>query len=291
MATAPSIKVRHPDLLKALYSEVLRREKTNGPIVRSAPTTIVGPQTSVFRAFDQQYFTVDTHRQILRRDQADNALIVRDQDSDQNRFTGKSHDASTPSWGGLYCALQQQAIVNEVAYYVEKERAKQAAEGGKSAPNPLPRSAAMHSKCVVKINLLGPFLAADLSAHNPHARSFVESLGHAPMVKSLLSRKGIRSVWDAMSSPDDYSVARGIGLAFAAIGFRCLIVQTARQSERSPLERGDNIIFFGHQRQRVSNLSVAEAYLFPITGGGLSDPNFIPGKSYPSQIRTYPVGF
>jgi hypothetical protein len=286
-------KISHPVLLKSVYLELLGRGKSAGVFADKAPTRIVGPQVSVFRAFDQEHFIVDTQRRILRRDHADNALIVRDESSDQNRYTGQSHDPSIPAWGGLYCSLQQQATVNEAAYYVEKERQKKAAATGKPTPAPLPRSAVLNSKCVVKISLLGPFVAVDLSAHNPGARDFVDSLGRTDGVKRSLASAGqaSKSLWSLLLDPDDYSVARGIGLALAAHGYRSLIASTARQSERSSSERGDNIIFFGHQKQRIENLSVVEAYLFPLAGRGFDDPNFVPGTDYPSQIETYPVGF
>jgi hypothetical protein len=291
-ATLPG-NIRRPALLKAIYTELFHGGKSSAALASKAPTKIVGPNATVFRAFDHAYFTVDTHRQILRRDQADNALIVRDEDSDQNRYTGKSHDASIPAWGGLYCSLQQQATVNEVAHYVEKSRAQKATAAGNAVPAPLPRSAVLNSKCVIKINLLGPFIAVDLSPHNSYARDFVESVGRAESVKRALafSGKATKSLWDAMYDPDDYSVGRGIGLGLAAYGYRSLVVQTARQSERSCLERGDNIVFFGHQKQRINNLSVVEAYLFPIAGGGFDDPNFIPGGAHSRQVITYPVGF
>src|SRR4029077_6601254 len=93
-------KISHPVLLKSVYLELLGRGKSGGAFADKAPTRIVGPQVSVFRAFDQEHFIVDTQRRILRRDHADNALIVRDESSDQNRYTGQSHDPSIPPWGG-----------------------------------------------------------------------------------------------------------------------------------------------------------------------------------------------
>ncbi len=257
MSAALPGRVGYPALLRSVYLGLLGRGKSAEVFADKAPTRIVGPQVSVFRAFDQEHFIVDTQRRILRRDHADNALIIRDENSDQNRYTGQSHDPSIPPWGGLYCSLQQQATVNEAAYYVEKERQKKAAATGNSAPAPLPRSVVLNSKCVVKVSLLGPFVAVDLSAQNPYARDFVDSLGRTEDVKRALASAGkaSKSLWSLMLDPDDYSVARGIGLALAAHGDRSLIVQTARQSERSPLERGENIIFFGHQKQRIGNLS------------------------------------
>ena len=253
-----------PKLLAAVYTETLSA-------AARVPSTLLGPNTTLFRAFDQAYFTVDTHRPILRRDQADNALIVRDEISDQNRWTGLGRAPGIPSWGGVYCALQQQALVNEVAHYVNAGRA---AAAGKTAPNPLPRPATLNQKCVIKIRVLGTFLAADLSPHNPGSIAFLDSVGGSPSVKRELAATGRswHSMRDAVNDPNDCSAARGIGLALAKHGYEAVIVQTARTSERSLLELGDNVVFFGKQGQQIANLSVEEAYLFPLVGQPLVYP-------------------
>lgn len=61
-------------------------------------------------------------------------------------------------------------------------------------------------------------------------------------------------------------VARGIGLALDETGYEALMVETARESERSPLERGDNVILFGPVGEKIRNLSIDEAYIFPVVG-------------------------
>ena len=248
-------------LLTAVYRETLLA-------AQSAPSIILGPDTTVFRAFDQSHFTVDTYRHILRRDQADNALVVRDAHADQNRWTGRSGDPTIRSWGGVYCSLQQQAVVNEVAHYVQSARATAASASGAPTPAPLPRPATLNQKCVIKIRLLGAFLAIDLSPHNPGFQSFIEGIGRTASVRREMAaiRRPWLSIRDAINDATDCSVARGIGLALANHGFRALVVQTARTSERSLLERGDNLIFFGTQGERIANLSVEEAYLFPLVG-------------------------
>jgi hypothetical protein len=250
-----------PKLLMAVYRETLLA-------AQGAPSTILGPDTTVFRAFDQGYFTVDTYRHILRRDQADNALVVRDANADQNRWTGRSGDPTIRSWGGVYCSLQQQALVNEVAHYVQSARATTASASGAPVPAPLPRPATLNQKCVIKIRLLGSFLAADLSPHNPGFLSFIDGIGRMPSVRRELAatNRPWLNMQDAINDTTDCSAARGIGLALASHGFRALVVQTARTSERSLQERGDNLILFGVQGERIANLSVEEAYLFPLVG-------------------------
>lgn len=252
--------VRYPALLSAVFNVALRRAD-------QAPTTLLQADTTMYRSFDQKYFTVDTYRHILRRDQAMNALRI-PKDTDENRFTGSSHNSLIPLSGGLYCSLQSQAIVNENAYYVEEKRKKQAVAAGNAAPNPLPRSVVLNSKAVIRIRTLGPFLAADVSPHNPSGMHFVNSLRADPAVQSAMKSAGIPSkpLWDAMNDGIDCSVARGIGLAFAQHGYEALCAQTVRTSERSALELGDNLIFFGPENKVVQNLSAVEAYLFPPVG-------------------------
>jgi hypothetical protein len=253
--------VRNPALLSAVYHVALRR-------AAEAPTTLIHADATLFRSFDQKYFTADNYRRILRRDQAMNALKI-PRDSDQNRFTGNSHNPPIPPCGGLYCALQQQAIVNENAHYVEAQRAQRAAAAGTTPPKPLPRTAVLNSKAVIKIRTLGPFLAADISPHNPSGMHFVNALGKDAGVQAAMKTAGNGAMpfWDALSDGEDCSIARGLGLALAKHGYEALCAQTVRTSERSPLERGDNLIFFGQEGRTVQNLSVVEAYLFPLVGG------------------------
>jgi len=267
-------QVAYPQLLAAVYAESLAKS-------RGAPTTLLGPTTTVFRAFepDPVWIRFDHNRQILRRDQADNALRVRDESSADNRWTGASGVMGIKNQGGIYCALQQQAIVNEVAHYVQEDRVKAAAAAGKPAPKPLPRPATLNQKCVIKIRVLGAFIAADMSPHNPGSDAFLDALGQVPAVQHEMAASGRwRNLREAINDSNDCSVARGIGIAFGHTGYEALLVQTARTSERSPLELGDNVIFFGKQGERIPNLSVEEAYLFPLF------PLNSPPELYPVQF-------
>lgn len=261
--------VRFLALLAAVYQAVLR----NAP---NAPSTIFFPGTTFFRSFDQKYFVTDSHRRILRRDHANNALKI-PPDNDRNRFTGASHNAAIPAVGGLYCSLQQQAVVNEGAFYREKDRAQKASVLGLPTPKPLPRSAVLSDRAAVKIRTLGPVAAAELSPHNPSAIRFIDGIGADAAVQAAIRSSGKtgRSIWDQLNDSEDCSVARGFGLAFAKFGYPALCVQTVRASERSAFERGDNVIFFGPPGKFVENLSVVEAYLFPVVG----------------ELQVYPVEF
>jgi len=99
-----------------------------------------------------------------------------------------------------------------------------------------------------------------LSPHNHGSDAFLDALGQAPVVKHEVagSGRGWRNLREAINNPNDCSVARGIGIAMGQLGHEALLVQTARTSERSPLEMGDNVISFGKQGECIRNLSVQE---------------------------------
>jgi hypothetical protein len=122
---------------------------------------------------------------------------------------------------------------------------------------------------VIKIRLLGRWVAADLSPrHNPGASAFLNRIGADRDVQAAIRAAGYGTtrIEELIFHPVDCSVARGIGLAMDQTGWEALIVETARQSERSVLERGDNIIFFGNLGSVVRNLSPQEAWAFPPGG-------------------------
>jgi hypothetical protein len=127
----------------------------------------------------------------------------------------------------------------------------------------------MATKPVVKIQTMAPLLAVEFSPHNPSAMEFVNSLGQDKGVQDAMKAAGKTrtSVWEAMNDGADCSVARGLGLALAKLRYKALCVQTVRTSERSRLENGDNIVYFGREGQIVPNLWVVEAYYFPLDGG------------------------
>ena len=137
-----------------------------------------------------------------------------------------------PAAGGLYCVLQQQALVNEAAHYSRKVPVWSLA-----------------NRCVLKIRLTTLMQVADLSPHNPRALRFLRELGVG--------------TWEEMTDPKDCSVARGIGLAVAQSSFLAgLAVQTVRSSERSEEERGDNLVLYGPQGKMIPGIQVEEVYFF-----------------------------
>jgi hypothetical protein len=158
-----------------------------------------------------------------------------------NRFSGPSYNPRVSSTGGLYCVLQQQALINEAMHYSGR-----------------PRDLSLDGKCVLRMRVMGVLMVAELSPHNPGSRRFLDRIGP--------------SAWKQMNDPDDCSVARGIGLAVAASGFlNGLAVQTVRMSERAPDERGDNLVLFSAAGP-VQQLYFDKAYYYAGPGPALPFP-------------------
>ena len=235
--------VNRPAMLAAFYSAT--RQK-----IDNIPTLLLPADTTLFRSFNpKSAYTLlpkpPAGKQVSKM-QANRLLIPGDGVLElNNRFSGPSYNPPIPAAAGLYCVLQQQALVNESMHYSRKVG-----------------TWALADRCVLKMRLMGSMLVADLSPHNPRARRFLRELG--------------KDAWEQMVDFKDCSVARGIGLAVAQSGaLRGLSVQTVRESERSPEERGDNIVFLMSPGQAVSNVYIEEAYYF--------------GKRYAPEI--FPVAF
>jgi hypothetical protein len=164
---------------------------------------------------------------------ANKLLIPLDGADDRgNRFSGPSYDGSILPAPGLYCVLQQQALVNESTHYSGK------------APK-----WALAGRCVLRVCVMGRLLVADLPPHNPRAMRFFRELG--------------KDTWQRVNDPKDCSIARGIGLAVAQSGFlQGLCVQTVRESERSDEERGDNLVLFAPPGRAVPALYIEGAYYY-----------------------------
>lgn len=269
--------VRDPALLKAVYLEAARLIQE-----RLMPDELIFAPRTVYRYFKREYLTLRPDGVYPKR-LAEEALVVRDA-SGTNRFSGAPGIAGVPEWGGLYCSTQQQAQVNELLHYSREEVVNPSlAKPGLAAPMKIPRDrrgfpnagAALNLKCIVQIRIMGAFIAADLSPHNPGARRFAEKIGSAARVQNAMRAAGRagRSVWEQMWDGEDCSVARGIGLAAADSGYlSALQAGTVRRSARSSEEVGDNIVFFGKNGHRIPNLYIEKAYVFPISGAPVVVP-------------------
>lgn len=235
--------VNRPATLAAVFAAATRK-------IDDIPTVLLPADTTLFRSFNPN----SPHTRLpkpaggnhVSKLQANKLLFPGDGVLElKNRFSGPSYNTGIPAAAGLYCVLQQQAMVNEAMHYVRKVGVW-----------------ALTGRCVIKIRLMGSTLVADLSPHNPRSRRFLRELG--------------KNIWEQMVDPKDCSVARGIGLAIAQNrALRGLSVQTVRESERSPEERGDNLVFFAPPGQAIPSVYIEEAYYF--------------GKRYDPEI--FPVSF
>ncbi len=234
--------VKRPAILAAVYEAALKKIDS-----REIPTLVVQAGQTLYRSInpDSSYTALPKPAAggHVSKLQANQLLIPGDGVLDlNNRFTGPSYGPAIPPASGLYCVLQQQALVNESMHYSHKVGAW-----------------ALAGRCVLRIQVMGSLLVADLSPHNPRGQRFLRELG--------------AGTWDQMNDPDDCSVARGIGLAIAQSGFlRGLSVQTVRESERSAEERGDNLILFAPPRQAVPGLYIDEVSYY----GKTAKPEIFP---------------
>jgi len=233
-------KVMRQTTLAAAYAGTKKK-------IDQIPTLLLQSDTTIFRSFNpnspySQLPKPQPGRHVSKM-QANKFLIPADGiDERNNRFSGPSNDPAIPSAGGLYCVLQQQALVNESMHYNRKVA-----------------TWALTGRCVLRMRLMGSMLVADLSPHNPRSRRFLRELGG--------------ETWNEMVDEKDCSVARGIGLAIAETKFlRGLSVQTVRQSERSAEERGDNLVLFTAPGHAVSGMYIDEAYYY----GKRYDPETFP---------------
>jgi hypothetical protein len=195
-------------------------------VKREIPTLLIQGGQPLFRYTPSAILPRPAAGGHVSKADANKVLVPYDLGAERGyRFSGPSHNPAVPAAGGLYCVLQQQALMNESMHYSGK--------GG---------DLALDGKCVLRLRVMGALMVADLSPHNPGSRRFLDSLGP--------------KTWDEMNDADDCSVARGIGLAIADSGFlRGLAVQTVRTSERSAGERGDNLVLFS------SNGPVQQIYI------------------------------
>jgi hypothetical protein len=218
-------------LAKAYQSASKKIEKNQ------IPTSLLQSGQAIYRSFNpispHIHLPKPLAGQKVRKQDANQLLIPPDGIADlNNRFSGPSYDPAIPAAAGFYSVLQQQALINENMHYTRK-----------------PGDQALNGKCVIRLRLMAPMLIADLSPHNGGARKFLQDLAVG--------------TWDRMSDKDDCSIARGIGLAIAhSRHLTGLIAQTVRESERSPLERGDNLVLFATPGKAIPNVYIDEAYYF-----------------------------
>ncbi len=224
---------------------------------REAPTRQLYGNQYVFRSVAAQYLPRPASGQFATDAQQRAALSPFDEGADRNRWSGTAAPGVAPC-GGLYCVLQQQALVNEVMHYFRGQR------GPLSPFHP----AAFADKAIVKIRVNRTVLCVDLSSSNPYSKDFLALLLDCIARQSTQPVRGPFPHTNALEihralGAHDASIPRGIGLAVAHCGFApALIVPTLRFSDRSIHERGDNIVFFGSNGKPIPGLTVEEI-LYP----------------------------
>jgi len=245
------------------------------------PTQPIQPTQTALHALERKHlrYFASGGRPTMSRRAVSKCIAIFDYNLDKNRFTGQSFSGEVPSSGGFYCSLQQRALENELlesARHRPKELSGltglplETKEVGRDETTGFPKlDEALKFKFVATVHPLSPVLAADLSFYNPRTQEFFQSVeksdGYRRAAEMAARSSALyeKPIWDQLFDGEDYSVARGIGLAVAHSGFcRALIVRTARPSPRGPEESGDNLVFFGHNGP-VQGLSVEKVYAFP----------------------------
>jgi hypothetical protein len=270
--------VRYPSVLRAVYKEVSRLIALRGPV----PTELVLGDPDLYRSFPIKYFTPNKDG-IFPRTQANQAaLVIRDEASDTNRFSGQPLTADVPASGGLYCTFGQPALIAEVLHYSRVNRdgtINRTIRRETRTGFPVPGEA-LAEKCIVRLRLMHSVMALDLSEHNPGSLAFVKQIERSHAVQGAIDLAHAPPVplWDWIFDGWDYSVARGIGLAVASCDYlSALRVRSARHGSRSPEESGDTLIFFGRDGTQVSCLSIVESCLIPARGKPVLYPvEFVP---------------
>lgn len=258
--------VARKDVLAAAYEATLGAVKNGG-----VPTTPLTAGHTLFRAVAEKYIPKPAPGGSVSKRVAESALQPRDgasgsERNDKNRFTGLSYNPGIPGVGGLYCVLQQQALVNEAMHYarMEAEVMKAVREGAQL------RDAALANRCVVKMVLMGRLLLADLSPHNPGTDKFFQRISDQPGLTQLLANTQYASkvsFWDRLVDSDDCSVARGVGLALSSLGYvNGIVAQTVRRSGRSIDEKGDNVVLFGRAGSSVPGVYIDQIFYFDAIG-------------------------
>jgi hypothetical protein len=209
--------------------EVTRQMARRGDV----PLKLVPSGTLVFRSVAASYkgvaATPDSARTIFNGVNAD------------NRWSGSR--PTGPGVGALYVSLHLDAVSNELFYYADRDAS-------------LPRNPdlgrilaqdALKGRQIFRFEVTDPLMVAELSLESPRGREFVVRLGESHRLKPVLAAAGYATGAAAYQAPNDYSFARGVGLAIAdeltlAAG---LEVVTARDEWAKIGDTGNNLALFG----------------------------------------------
>lgn len=228
------------------------------------PSELIPANTPLFHSSSLEYFCVGLNK-VVPRAQAMQCLVVRDTDSDRNRFTGQSLSAAIPGVGGVYCCLQNEALLAEVLHY-SRTNDRISRDGGDGFPK---IAEALSEKFILKIRTRRVLNTADLSPHNPGMKNFVSAVERSEIVQKTmrLGRIPERPLWDLLFHGEDASVARGFGLAVANSGiFHALKASTVRPLPGDSAPINDNLVLFGTVGRCVPGLWIESVLYCPAVG-------------------------
>lgn len=235
-------RVRDLNLFHAVHHATAERLKAG-----RAPDLVVFPHSLGFvRAVDREYLT-NRFKQFDPQTVPAN-LQVRDALRDRNRFSGltPSHAGGGIQTGGVYFSRHPAALLNELRNYSGRRK---------------PITKVLARKGVISLEVVQCMQLLDLSAYSHHTSRFLTDIAQDSDVQDAmrhnnLVQQGLRFK-QLLLHPNDYTVARAIGLAVAenhqldGVQFR-----TARDSDR-PGESGDNVVLYGPDGRVVTKKAVA----------------------------------
>jgi hypothetical protein len=266
---------------RGLAQEVYKQARIEA---RYAQTRVFGPADVLMRSIDRKHlrFAADGS---IPPDCVLDALKVRDEGGDVNRFTGVlperwGYPRVDPQRGGFYCSLDRGAVASELLHY--------ASNGGLGAlGSAAQRPAAFEKRAYLSLRPIGTLEVVALDGECPGLAAFLRQLeASQPVCEALRGMRPPRSLFAALLDKRDYAVARGIGVGLASnLEVEGFAVPSARDFEtriggREVKRTGSNVVLLG--RQGSSMTGRLDAVAFHLVD---ADPQ---GGSW--RLRTFIVG-
>ncbi|MFN7929745.1 MAG: hypothetical protein U0Y68_17735 [Blastocatellia bacterium] len=268
------MKITNPALYEAVLKVALA--KVEGMSGRDVPDRWLMPGVVTLYRFVQPRHVpilacdLATKRSLVSQSAVQECLRVRDQATDDHRFTGKNAKGKPGPTGGVYFSLNPGALLAEMMFYGEQSVAKALTK--MDIPNILPYDVAsqrisidylLAHQSILVAQLERPVMVADVSLYSQsrtgEVRRFLNEIGRDPAVSKLLVGK---SLPDLMLDPHDYSVARAIGHAIQSTRrYDGMLAETARVTNRRG-ETGSNLILFEQDEAVLTGLAIEDALYF-----------------------------
>ncbi|MCE2914013.1 MAG: hypothetical protein LW768_00480 [Rubrivivax sp.] len=246
---------------RGLAQEVFKQAKIESRYVR---TRVFGPANVLMRSIDRQHLRIAPDGSIPA-DCVLDALKVRDEGGDGNRFTGVlperwGYPRVDPQRGGFYCSLDRGAVASELLHY--------AAPSGLGQPGlAAQRPAAFENRAYLSVRPIGTLEVAALDGECSGLEELLTRLeASKPIREALLGLRPPRSLFKALLDESDYAVARGIGVGLAAnLEVEGFAVPSARDFEtlaggREVKRTGSNVVLLGRQGSSMTGRVRAEAF-------------------------------